>query len=182
MSATWLPDRSRFSAPAEMGRAVRDFRRYAAMIAAFATMLYGALVVAAFGMISLYLDRDVIDDSSAGPLVGPVMTIVAVLIVFAICLRIALRVREEKQRISLGAAFLTGFGAYFFFCITGGILMGAGSGDPFGFVSFLATQLVSPFAVATGILAFIISILFMLVLASRVGDRGRPRWPWEKND
>jgi hypothetical protein len=161
---------------------VRDFPRYAAVVAAFATGLYAALVIAAFGLISLALDRDVIDDRSAGPLVGPFMTGVAVLVVLAAFLAIALRVPEERQRISLGVAFLVGFGAYFFFCATGGILVGAGNGDPFGFILFAGSQLISPFAAAVGVLAFVVTILFTLVLASRVGARGRPRWPWEKDD
>ncbi|HEY5221594.1 MAG TPA: DUF6121 family protein [Microbacteriaceae bacterium] len=161
---------------------MRNFRRYAAIVAAFAAMLYGALVVAAFGMISLLLNQDVIADRTAGPLVGPVMTGVAILIVFVVFLNIALGVREDKQRISLAAALLTGFASYFFFGVAGGVLMGAGRGDPVGFIIFLATQLVSPFAIAAGVLAFFVTIAFMLILASRVGDRGRPRWPWERHD
>jgi len=161
---------------------VQNFRRYAAVVAVFATVMYGALVIAAFGFISLYTDRDVIDDPSVGPVVGPVMTGVAVLVVFATLLGIALGVPEERQRISLGVAFLVGFAAYFFFGVTGGILVGAGRGDPFGFVAFLGRQLISPFAGAAGVLGFVIAILFMLVLASKVGNKGRPRWPWEKDD
>ena len=161
---------------------MQNFPRYAATVAVFATVLYAALVIAAFGLISLYTDRDVIDDPTVGPVVGPVMTGVAVLIVFVTLLGIALGVREENQRISLGVAFLVGFGAYFFFAVAGAILVGAGTGDPFGFISFLARQLLSPFGAAAGVLAFIIAILFMWVLASRVGNKGRPRWPWEKHE
>ncbi|WP_308467473.1 DUF6121 family protein [Rathayibacter soli] len=161
---------------------MHNFRRYAATVAAFATMFYGALVVAAFGMISLLLDRDVITDPSAGPLVGPVMTVVAVGIVLAVLLNIGLRVREDRQRIALGAALLTGLASYFFFGVAGALLIGIGSGDPIAFLTFLALQLVSPFAIAAGVLAFVVTILYMLILASKVGDKGRPRWPWERYD
>ncbi|TAM69499.1 MAG: hypothetical protein EPN48_09075 [Microbacteriaceae bacterium] len=160
---------------------MRDFRRYAAIVAAFAAMLYGALVVAAFGLISLLLNQDVIADPSAGPLVGPFMTAVAILIVFVVFLTIALRVREDKQRISLAEALLTGFASYFFFGVAGGVLIGAGRGNPFGFIIFLGAQLISPFAIAAGLLAFLVTIVFMLILASRVGNKGRPRWPWERH-
>ena len=65
---------------------MRDDRAYAAVVAVFATFLYLALVVAAFGLISLATDTEVISDPSAGPLVGPVMTGAAVLTLFAFLL------------------------------------------------------------------------------------------------
>lgn len=159
-----------------------NFSRYAGTVAVFAAVLYAALVVATFGMISLYADRDVIADPTAGPLVGPIMASVSILIVLLCFVAIAVRVPAEKQRISSAVAALIGFGAYLFFCISGSIMVGAGSGDPFGFMTFLASQLASPFAIAVGILAFIITILFMLVLATKVGEGKRPKWPWEKHD
>jgi len=161
---------------------MRDFRRYAAVVAGFATVFYLALLVAGFGVLSLLLNRDVISDPNAGPIAGPVMTGVSVAIVLACLLAIALRIPKEKQRVSLQGAFLVGFGAYFFFAVAGGILLGAGRGDAFGFVISLGTQLLSPFAITAGVLAFVVVLLFMIVIASQVGDRGRPRWPWEKRD
>lgn len=161
---------------------MRDFPRYAAAVAVFATALYVALVIATFGMTSLVLNRDVIADPSAGPLVGPVMTGVAVLVVFFSFLSIALRVPEAAQQVWIGRAVLIGIGAYFTFCFIGGILIGAASGELFGFTGFLGRQLLSPFAAAVGILAFAVALVFMLVLASHVGNKGRPRWPWEKHD
>jgi hypothetical protein len=159
-----------------------DFRRYAAIMAVFATVLYVALIVAGFGILSLWLDRDVISDPNAGPIAGPVMIGVSVLIVFFSLLSIALRVPEEKQRVSPQAALLIAVGAYFFFAVAGGVILGAGRGDPFGFVVAFGGQLLSPFAAICGALAFIVVLLDMIVLASRIGDRGRPRWPWEKRD
>jgi hypothetical protein len=84
--------------------------------------------------------------------------------------------------VSIGAALLLGFGAYFFFAVAGGVLLGAGRGDPFGFVLFAGSQLLSPFALALGALGFVVALLYTVVLASRIGERGRPRWPWEKHD
>lgn len=158
------------------------FRRYAAFMAVFAGVLYAALVVAVFGLLSVLLDRDVISDPNAGPIAGPVMAAVSVLIVFFALLSIALRVPREKQRVSVAAAVLVGFGAYFFFAVAGGVLLGAGRGDPFGFVIALGAQLFSPFALAAGVIGFVVVLLDMIVLATHVGDRGRPRWPWEKHD
>ena len=56
---------------------MRDYQKYATIVAVFATVLYAALLVAAFGMISLATNLDVIADRSAGPLVGPTMAGVA---------------------------------------------------------------------------------------------------------
>lgn len=159
-----------------------EFRRYAAVVAAFAGALYLALLVAGFGMLSLLLNRDVIDDPDAGPIAGPVMAGVSVAIVFGCMLVIALRVPKDKQRVAPVTAFLVGLAAYFFFAVAGGVLLGAGRGDPLGFVLSLGTQLLSPFAFAAGALAFVVLLLYMIVIASQVGDRGRPRWPWEKHD
>jgi hypothetical protein len=161
---------------------MRDFRRYSAAIAVFATVLYAALVIAIFGMISLYTDRDVISDSTVGPVVGPVMTASSVLLVLFWLLWIALRVPENEQRIALGTALLLGVVGYLLFCAVGGFFVGLASGDPIAFIGFFGLQLTSPFAISVGILAFIVCILFMLVLASRVGNKGRPRWPWENRD
>ena len=161
---------------------MRDFRRYSAAVAVFATVLYAALVIAVFGLISLYTDRDVITNGSVGPVVGPVMTGCSVLLVLACFLWIALRVPEDRQRIEPGTALLIGVVAYLAFCVVGGFLVGIASTDPFAFIGFFGDQLISPFAISVGILAFIVAVLFMLVLASRVGNKGRPRWPWEKRD
>lgn len=161
---------------------MHDFRRYSAAVAVFATVLDAALVIAVFGLISLYTDRDVISDASVGPVVGPVMAGSSVLLVLLWFLWIALRVPEDEQRIALGTALLLGVVAYLVFCAVGGFLVGVASGDPIAFVGFFSLQLMSPFAIAVGIVAFVMAILFMLVLASRVGNKGRPRWPWEKRE
>ena len=42
--------------------------------------------------------------------------------------------------------------------------------------------LMGPFAAAAGILSLIVVLLDMIVLSSRIDERGRPRWPWEKRD
>lgn len=52
-----------------------------------ATVLAFALIVFVFGVLSLTLDRDVIDEADAGPLVGVSMVVVALLVVLLITLR-----------------------------------------------------------------------------------------------
>jgi hypothetical protein len=159
-----------------------DFRRYAAIMAVFASVLYVALVVAGFGILSLWLDEDVISDPDAGPIAGPIMSAFAVAVVFAYLLTLALRVPKERQRVAPLSALLVGFAAYAVFAIVGGVALGLGDAEAFGFVIALGSQLLSPFALAAGVLAFIVVLLDMIVIASQIGDRGRPRWPWEKRD
>ncbi len=143
-------------------------------------MLYAALLVTSEGFIYLLTNRDVVPDPHAGPLVGPMMNLAPILLLFVSFLVIALRVPEEKQRIWLGTSLLLGVGAYALFAFVGAIMIGIGTGDFFQFLAFLGPQLIGPFAAAAGVFAVIVAVLFMLVLASRVGAKGRPLWPWER--
>jgi hypothetical protein len=158
------------------------FRKYAATVAMFASGLYLALVIAVFGMISLLTGIEVIADPRAGQLAGPVATAAATLWVIGCLLLIALRIPEPRQRISPLAALGIGAGAYLAWALFAAIAFLFGRGDAVGALIFFGGLLRGPFAAASGIIAFVIALLFMLVLASRVADRGRPRWPWEKEE
>ena len=155
------------------------FRRYAATVAVFATALFVALVIAVFGVISLLENRPVI--AHAGELVGPVAVTAATLLVCGCLLLRALRIPESRQRIAPLTALAVGVAAYFAYALfgAGADLMGV---DPVDALTFLGVQLLSPFALAVGVIAFVITVLYMLVLASRLEQRGRPLWPWEKDD
>jgi len=160
---------------------MQGFRKYAATVAVFASGLYLALVIAVFGMISLLADIEVIADPRAGALTGPVATAAATLVVIGCLLLIALRIPESRQRISALAALGIGVGAYLAWALFAAIAFLFTSGDPVGALIFFGTLLTGPFAVASGIIAFVVALLYMLVLASRVADKGRPRWPWEND-
>lgn len=158
------------------------FRRYAATVAVFATGLFLALVIAVFGVISLLADVEVIADPRAGQLAGPVATAAATLLVLGCLLLIALRVPESRQRVAPLASLGIGVGVYLAWSLFAGIAFLFGRGDPVGALIFFGGLLMGPFAIAVGVIAFVIALLFTLVLASRVGDKGRPRWPWENED
>ena len=158
------------------------FRKYAATIAIFATVLFAAVLIAAFGMISLLAGVEVVADPRAGELAGPVATAAATLLVLGCLLLIALRIPEERQRIAPLTAFGIGAGAYLAWAVFAALAFLFGRGDPVGALIFFGGILTGPFALAVGATAFVVALLFMLVLASRVGDRGRPRWPWEKHE
>lgn len=132
-----------------------------------------------FGVISLLTGRPVIADASE--LVGPVAVTAATLCVCGCLLLRALRTPESRQRVAPLTALAVGAVAYLAYAIFGAAadLMGV---DPVLALGFLGAQLLSPFALAVGVIAFVITALYMLVLASRFEQRGRPLWPWEKDD
>ncbi|MFJ8896151.1 DUF6121 family protein [Leifsonia sp. NPDC102414] len=162
---------------------MRNWRAYAAVVAAFATFLYLALVVAAFGLISLATNTEVIADPAIGSLVGPIMTGCATLMLFVFLLVIGTRVPANKQRISPGVALAVGFACYFVFIVAGGVAGAAGDpSQPFAYFLFAVGQLGSIYAITVGIAGFVVTLLYQLVLVGRFQQRGRPRWPWEKDD
>jgi hypothetical protein len=158
------------------------FRKYAATVAVFASGLFLALLIAVFGVISLLGGIEVIADPRAGELAGPLATAAATLLVVGCLLLIALRIPESRQRVAPLASLGIGVGAYLAWSLFAAIAFLFGRGDPVGALLFFGDLLTGPFAIATGIIAFVIALLFTVVLASRVGDRGRPRWPWEKDE
>ena len=122
-----------------------------------------------------------IGDPHAGELVGPVAVAASTLFLFGCLLRRALRVPPRQQRIAPLTALAIGLGAYLLYAVAGAIAYLA-TGDAVGTLIFFGGLLIRPFSVAVGVLAFVIALLFMLVLASRVAERGRPQWPWERDD
>jgi hypothetical protein len=162
---------------------MRDDRAYAAVVAVFAAFLYLAIVIAAFGLISLATNTDVIDDPDAGPLVGPSMIGSATVLVLVFLISMGIREQADKQRISPLAALTVGVAAYFVYAAAGGIAGGAGDpSQPFHYVLFALGQLGSLYAIVAGVAAFVVTLLYQLVLVGRFRDRGRPRWPWESDD
>jgi hypothetical protein len=161
---------------------VPNFRKYAATVAVFATGLYLALLIAVFGVVSLLAGVEVIGDARAGQWPGPVASAAATLLVLGCLLLIALRVPEARQRVAPLTALGVGVAAYLVWALFAGFSFLIGRGDPLGALIFFGGLLTGPFAMTAGIIAFVVALLYMLVLASRVADRGRPRWPWENED
>ncbi|MGA0567176.1 DUF6121 family protein [Rathayibacter sp. KR2-224] len=155
-----------------------EFRRYAATLAVFATALYAALLIAALGVLSVLLNRDVIDEPDAGPLAGPIAAGAAAAVVFVVLLVRARRSERRAHDIAIGPALLAGIGSYVAYTVAGGVVVAVA--DPYRFVPFAVAQLIGPFAAAAGILSVVVVLLDMIVLSSRFDERGRPRWPWEK--
>jgi hypothetical protein len=159
---------------------MREERAYAIVVACFAAGLYLAVLVAAFGLISLGTDTEVIPDRSAGPLVGPIMAGVAVAVLLVLLIRTGIRVPGEQQRIAPLNALGAGLVCYLAYCLTGGVAGALATGDLLHFALFAAGQLASLYAIAVGVAAVVVMLLYQLVLVGRFRQRGRPRWPWER--
>ena len=153
--------------------------RYATTIAAFAVVLFLALAIAASGIISLYADREVLTERDAGPLVAPIMFVVATAALYA------LLVTFGRRRGSLFAgALVTAVITYFFFLISGSILYSVGKGRPLLSLLFFGSNALGPFAIAVAAIAFVVALTFLLLLSYRDsgGATRTPRWWWENRD
>ena len=159
---------------------MRDYQRYATIVAVFATVLFAALVVAGLGMVSLVTNLDVISDRTVGPLVGPTMAAAVVLLVLVMMLILGVNTPPEKQRVAVGFALATGVGAFLLYIVVGAVLVGIGSRDLVAGVLFAGSLLSDPFAVTVAVLAFIVTLTYSILLASHYGEHGRPLWPWER--
>lgn len=162
---------------------MRDDRTYATVIAFFATALYLALIVAAFGLMSLATDTEVVADPAVGPLVGPVMVGAAALMLLIFLIVLGTRVPAERQRVSPAVALGVAFACYLVYAAAGAVAWSlADPGGPLRYVLFALAQLGGWPAITAGIAAFVVTLLYQLVLVGRFRQRGRPRWPWERDE
>lgn len=159
---------------------MQGYRQYATILAVFTATLYLALIVAAFGLISLATDTDVVTQADAGPLVGPGMAGAAVLLVFILLLVLGLNSPQEQQRVAVGFAVGAGLASVAVFVVAGAVLYAVGEGQSISALTFASSMLLGPYAAATGILAFLVVLVYSWILAARVGEHGRPLWPWER--
>ena len=159
---------------------MRDYQKYATIVAVFAAVLYAALLVASFGVISLATNLEVISDPDAGSLVGTVMSGVAVIAVFVLLVILGLRTPPEHQHVAVGYAFGTGFAVLVAFLAAGALLHGRGEGVLANLLSFPGELLAAPFSWTVGVLAFVVTVAYSWLLAARFTERGRPLWPWER--
>lgn len=148
-------------------------------VAPFAAVTYAALVVCAFGFISLLADLDVVADPDAGPLTGPLMVVVATLVVVWAIVR---ETRRLPLRVSIGTALVAGLLAWFAYGVSGGVFDAIAARDIAGAAVFAASTLVGPFAITAGLLATVIVLCASAVAAASLGHPSRPRWPWERHE
>ncbi len=153
--------------------------RYASTIAIFAVVLFLALAIAASGVISLAGDLEVLTEPDAGPLIAPTMFAAATAALYALLVALGRR----RGSLIVGA-LVTAVVTYFIFVVTGSILYSVGKGHPLASLLFFGSNAIGPFAVAVGVIAFVVALAFLLLLAYRDGGGAKrtPRWWWENRD
>ena len=127
-------------------------------VAVMTTVLYGAVLVATYGIISVLADRDVVSEPDAGPLVGIAMTGTALVIMFFAMLG---GLRPDRARgIPVARALVTGLGVYLLSTLAGALMYAIVTGRLPAFIVFLGNYLLSPFVISSGVIA----TLFILLL------------------
>jgi hypothetical protein len=149
------------------------------VVAAFAAVLYLALVVCAFGFVSLLADLDVVSRADTGGLVGPTMVATAVAVVLALLIRDAQRAAGPSAR-PTAWPLLVGLAAAAGFVGIGAVLVAVESRSWFDGVALASSTLASPFPWIAGTLAAAVAGAFLLVSGPAAGSR--PRWPWESDE
>lgn len=157
-------------------RAARD---RATAVACFATVLYLALVVCAFGFVSLLADVDVVSVAGTGALVGSAMLAAAVLAVGVALVRDARR-RGPRERRPRAWPFVVGLAAGAAYVLSGAALVALEERSWFGGVLFASATLTSAFPYLVVVLAAVVALADVAVADARPG--GAARWPWEREE
>ena len=152
-------------------------QRPAWVVAAFAAALYLAVVVFAYGFVSLLTDAEVIPSADAGLLVGPAIVGAAVL---ALLLHLARALRSPRN--ILGVVLLAAawtWGAAVVMAVIGYVLA---TGTALAALLFGLGFGVSWFGLLIPALAALIAWFAASVAQAQAGGARRPRWPWERDE
>jgi Family of unknown function (DUF6121) len=150
-------------------------RRSAWVVAGFSAALYLALVVCAFGFVSLLTDVEVIADPAAGLLVGPA-AVGASVAAFLLYLGHSLRRPDRLLTPTLLAALWTWLAAV----VVATIAYAIATGTVLASLIFGLSFGVGPFGLIIPASAAIVASLALLVARAESGGAHRPRWPWER--
>jgi hypothetical protein len=146
-------------------------------VAGFATALHVALVVAAFGMLSLLADAEPIADPAAGRLVGPItvgVSALALLLVLGSSLGRGMR-PWSLAGIALLLTWAAGVvGAALAYAVATGTVLAA--------VLFALSFMTVGFGVIIAIAGALVALLAAVTVRAQEGGAERPRWPWERDD
>lgn len=135
-----------------------------------AAVLFGALLGAVYGFISLLTGRDVISEPDVGPLIGPIMAAAACAVVFLSVL-FSLRPRGGPLRLPWARSIITAAIVYLLGPFIGAVLVAIDRADAFAALFFFAESATGPFVVASALISVPV-VLFTPLLA---GSSNRPR-------
>jgi uncharacterized membrane protein len=132
-------------------------------VAVLAGVLFGACLVCAYGFISLFAEVDFIPEKNVGPLVGPIMSLMAgVIVVIGVVAALSSRtsIRRPQWAIAIAAGGLT----YLLPAVFGAIVVAVGNADAFAGVLFFSARESGAFLATSAILATVIVLATPLVL------------------
>lgn len=147
-------------------------RGYVGALILAAAIVAAALLIAAWGTLSLLLDRDPVSSPEVSRLVGPALVFLALgMLAGSLWLQSLILLRGQRGPAwghiigTAGAAYLLWSG--------GGFLAGM----------TLEETILSPFGAAIPVIWLVVGLLYWAVLMRRVyTDRPPPRWPWERDE
>ena len=152
-------------------------RRNAWVVAAFAAALDLALVVCAWGFVSLLTDVDVIAAPDAGLLVGPAAagaSVAAVLLTLAHTLR-----RPDRQ---LPSVLFSALWSWVALVVVATVGYAIATGTLLAALLFGLGLGITWFGLLVPALAAVVASFAVLVARGRSSGMERPRWPWEHDD
>jgi len=141
---------------------------------AFAVVGYFALLVAGFGLTSLYTDTEVLAVPGLGPLPG-VLGVAFSTVAVVVALWSAVR----RPRPSYGAAFVAAVAALLAYLIGVGLGAVIGGSDAATALAAVGGFATSWFALILAALAFVAGWAGIALVRTRAS---RPRWPWERDE
>lgn len=146
-------------------------------IAGFAAALHVALIVAAFGLISLFADAEPIADPAAGRLVGPI-TIGASVLALLVLLGFALT-RGMRPWSVAGLALVVTWAAG---VVAATVAYAVSTGTLLAALIFALSFMTAGFGVIIPISGAVVALLAAVTARAQEGGVDRPRWPWERDD
>jgi hypothetical protein len=152
-------------------------RRRGWIVAGFAAALLLALVVAAFGFVSLLTDAEVVADPAAGRLVGPAIVGVSV---GAVLVFLGLRLPREHGLLAMTLqAVLIAWAAG---VVAGTVAYALATGTLLAALLFALQFMSIGFGVLIPVLTALVVPLAGVTARAEAGGAERPRWPWERDD
>ena len=152
-------------------------RRPAWVIAALTSAAYLALVVCAYGFVSLLTDAEVIASPDAGLLVGPAIVAAAVI---ALLLHLG-RALRRPQRMA-GPVLLAALWTWLAAVVVAIVGYALATGTALASVLFGLGFGVGWFGLLIPVLAALVTSFAVLIARGQQAGAERPRWPWERDD
>ena len=154
-----------------------QLRRSAWVVAAFSAAAYLALVVCAYGFVSLLTDAEVIASPDAGLLVGPAIVAAAVV---ALLLHLGRALRRPQHM--AGPVLLAALWTWIAAVVVAMIAYSLATGTALASLLFALGFGVGWFGLLIPAVAALVASFAVLVSRGEQGGAERPRWPWERDD